>query len=256
MSTHSAPVHEVDNRPAHPVVRVSMPLIETVNLSKTYLNGSVQTPVLRGVNLVVEAGQVVALLGPSGCGKSTLLNILGCLDRPSAGRYLLGGRDVSDLTREEQAWVRLRYVGFVFQAFHLIAHASALENVALPLYYAGVDAKTRQERATAMLAEVGLGERLHYRPDQLSGGQRQRVAIARACVGRPRLLLADEPTGALDSHSGAEVLELLTRLHADSGLTIVLVTHDQRVAATAERRLEMRDGVIIQAADMQESSDA
>lgn len=225
----------------------STPLIETTGLSKTYTNGAVQTPVLREVNLTIEAGQVVALLGPSGCGKSTLLNILGCLDRPSSGRYLLGGRDVSDLTREEQAWVRLHYMGFVFQAFHLIAHASALENVALPLYYAGVDAKTRQERAAVILAEVGLGERLHYRPDQLSGGQRQRVAIARACVARPKLLLADEPTGALDSRSGVEVLELLAKLHAESGLTIVLVTHDHRVAAVAQRRLEMRDGVIVQA---------
>jgi ABC-type lipoprotein export system ATPase subunit len=233
------------------------PLIEVIDVKKTYVNGMVQTPVLRGINLTIRAGEVVALLGPSGCGKSTLLNILGCLDRPSAGRYLLGGRDVSDLNREEQAWVRLHYLGFVFQAFHLIGHATALENVALPLYYAGVDAKTRQEQAAAILAQVGLGARFDYRPDQLSGGQKQRVAIARACVAQPKVLLADEPTGALDSKSGAEVLELLTKLHEQSGLTIVLVTHDQKIAAAiAERHFEMSDGLILQKTAIEENAHA
>jgi ABC-type lipoprotein export system ATPase subunit len=252
MATDSAPRSQSSSRPIGDAAASNNPLIETRDLVKTYVEGTVRTPVLRGVNLTVLAGEVIALLGPSGCGKSTLLNILGCLDRPTSGQYLLGGRDVSHLTREEQAWVRLHYLGFIFQAFHLIAHASALENVALPLYYAGIDAKTREQRAAEMLTAVGLGDRLHYRPDQLSGGQRQRVAIARACVAHPKVLFADEPTGALDTTSGVEVLELLARLHEESGLTIVLVTHDHRVAAVAQRRLEMRDGTIVQATPAQE----
>jgi putative ABC transport system ATP-binding protein len=167
----------------------------------------------------------------------------------------LAGRDVSNLTREEEAWVRLHHIGFVFQAFHLISHATALENVALPMYYAGVPRKEREARAEAMLARVGLAERLHHRPNQLSGGQRQRTAIARACVMRPKLLLADEPTGALDTRSGQEVLELLTELHAETGMTIVLVTHDADVARTTGRRVEMRDGRILQQS-AQEPADA
>jgi ABC-type lipoprotein export system ATPase subunit len=222
-----------------------MPIIELRGVRKHYDEGAGVLPVLRGIDIRIRQGEIVALLGPSGCGKSTLLNLIGCLDRPSAGQYLLGGRDVSKLSREEQAWVRLHYIGFVFQSFHLIAHASALENVALPLYYAGVSRKTREEQAAALLARVGLGERLHHRPDQLSGGQRQRVAIARACVAKPRLMLADEPTGALDSRSGEEVLELLASLRAETGLTIVLVTHDLHVAEIAERRIEMRDGKVV-----------
>jgi ABC-type lipoprotein export system ATPase subunit len=221
------------------------PIIEMRGVRKTYAEGGVDLQVLRGIDIDVTPGEIVALLGPSGCGKSTLLNLLGCLDRPSAGTYLLGGRDVSELSREEQAWVRLHYIGFVFQSFHLIGHATALENVALPLYYAGVDRKTREARAIELLGRVGLGERIHHRPNQLSGGQRQRVAIARACVARPKLMLADEPTGALDSRSGEEVLALLTSLRDESGLTIVLVTHDHHVASYADRRFEMRDGVVI-----------
>jgi ABC-type lipoprotein export system ATPase subunit len=201
-------------------------------------------PVLRGIELEIAQGEVVALLGPSGCGKSTLLNILGCLDRPSRGAYLLAGRDVSNLSREQEAWVRLHHIGFVFQAFHLIGHATALENVALPMYYAGIPRKEREARASAMLSRVGLGDRLDHRPNQLSGGQRQRTAIARACVMQPKLLLADEPTGALDTRSGQEVLALLTELHAETGMTVVMVTHDADVAATTGRRIEMRDGKI------------
>jgi macrolide transport system ATP-binding/permease protein len=158
---------------------------------------------------------------------------------------MLGGQDVSGLSRAEQAWVRLNYLGFVFQSFHLISHATALENVALPLYYAGVDRKTREARAHALLERVGLGERTHHRPNQLSGGQKQRVAIARACVAKPRLMLADEPTGALDSKSGVEVLALLRELRAETGLTIVLVTHDLHVATIAQRCFEMRDGRVV-----------
>jgi putative ABC transport system ATP-binding protein len=220
-------------------------MIEVRGVAKAYVDGGVHVPVLRGVDFDIGVGEVVALLGPSGCGKSTLLNILGCLDRPSAGVYRLSGRDVSNLSREQEAWVRLHYIGFVFQSFHLIGHATALENVALPLYYAGVPRKLREARAIAMLERVGLGDRLHHRPNQLSGGQRQRTAIARACVTKPKLLLADEPTGALDTQSGQEVLALMADLHTDTGMTVVIVTHDKSVAASAGRRIEMRDGQII-----------
>jgi ABC-type lipoprotein export system ATPase subunit len=221
------------------------PMIGLRDVRKSFDDGAVEVPVLRGIDIQVASGEVVALLGPSGCGKSTLLNILGCLDRPSSGEYELAGRDVSRLTRQEEAWVRLHHIGFVFQSFHLIGHATALENVALPMYYAGVPRKEREARAQAMLARVGLGDRLHHRPNQLSGGQRQRTAIARACVMRPKLLLADEPTGALDTQSGFEVLSLLTELHAETAMTVVIVTHDAEVAATAGRRIEMRDGKVL-----------
>ncbi|HEX4355304.1 MAG TPA: ABC transporter ATP-binding protein, partial [Polyangiales bacterium] len=193
---------------------------------------------------------------PSGCGKSTLLNILGCLDRPSSGVYRLAGQDVSHLSREQEAWVRLHHIGFVFQSFHLIAHATALENVALPLYYAGIPRKQREARAAAMLERVGLGDRFHHRPNQLSGGQRPRTAIARACVTHPKLLLADEPTGALDTQSGQEVLALMNDLRVDTGMTVVIVTHDRSVAATAGRRIEMRDGRIVDEQFDREVSDA
>lgn len=227
------------------------PMIALRDVQKVFDGGGVSVPVLRGIDLEIAHGEVVALLGPSGCGKSTLLNILGCLDRPSRGAYLLAGQDVSNLSREQEAWVRLHHIGFVFQAFHLIGHATALENVALPMYYAGVPRKEREARAQAMLARVGLADRLDHRPNQLSGGQRQRTAIARACVMRPKLLLADEPTGALDTTSGQEVLALLTELHAETGMTVVLVTHDADVAATTGRRIEMRDGKIKRAASLE-----
>jgi putative ABC transport system ATP-binding protein len=221
------------------------PLVEVKELHKIYQQDTLEVAVLRGVDFAIGHSEVVALMGPSGSGKSTLLNILGCLDRPSRGQYILGGRDVSTLTRAEQAWVRLHYLGFIFQAFHLVGDSSVLENVAMPLFYAGVAPKERKERAEQLLARVGLKDRLEHRPNQLSGGQRQRVAIARALVNRPRVLLADEPTGALDTRTGHEVLELLHELHDETQLTILLVTHDGEVAKSADRIIHVRDGRIV-----------
>ena len=219
-------------------------IVETQALCKAYSGAQGDESVLRDVHLTIEPAEIVALRGPSGSGKSTLLNILGCLDVPTRGRYLLGGTDVSQLDRGEQAWVRLHYLGFIFQSFHLLAHATALENVALPRYYAGASAKESEERAKERLERVGLGARIHHYPAQLSGGERQRVAIARALSMGPRLLLADEPTGALDSRSGAEVLALLLSLQREEGAAILLVTHDEQVASHAHRQLFLKDGRI------------
>jgi putative ABC transport system ATP-binding protein len=220
-------------------------VVQVSGLWKVYQEGDAPLPVLRGVDLTIASGEIVALRGPSGSGKSTLLNILGCLDRPTSGRYFLGGRDVSTLDPTAQAWVRLHYIGFVFQTFHLIAHSTALENVALPLHYAGVPKAQAHEQARALLDRVGLAQRLDHRPNQLSGGQRQRVAVARALACKPRLILADEPTGALDTRTGQEILALMLELHAESGLTLVLVTHDAAVASVAHRQIVMRDGLIV-----------
>jgi putative ABC transport system ATP-binding protein len=217
-------------------------LVEVSDLRKVYELGDLRVPVLLGVDMAVRTGEIVAMMGPSGSGKSTLLNILGCLDRPTSGRYMLGGRDVSTLSREEQAWVRLHYLGFIFQGFHLLPDSTVVENVALPLFYAGLKKREREERAAELCKRVGLGERLDHRPNQLSGGQRQRVAIARALANKPRLLLADEPTGALDTRTGEEVLALLHELHDETGLSILIVTHDAEVAETADRVIRMRDG--------------
>jgi putative ABC transport system ATP-binding protein len=220
-------------------------IIEVRALHKSYAGPEAGVPVLAGVDLSVSAGQVVALRGPSGSGKSTLLNILGCLDRPTSGRYWLGGSDVSALGREEQAWVRLNYLGFVFQSFHLLPHSSALENVILPLHYTGKNKKRALESGLELLHRVGLSHRLDHRPAQLSGGERQRVAIARALVNNPRVLLADEPTGALDTRSGAEIMQLLLELQRERGMSIVLVTHDPKVASSADRQVFMLDGRIV-----------
>jgi putative ABC transport system ATP-binding protein len=224
---------------------VSSFIVETAGLTKIYQEGGVPLPVLVGVDVQIEFGEIVALRGPSGSGKSTLLNILGCLDRPTRGHYWLGGRDVSGLDRTAQAWVRLHYIGFIFQTFNLIGHSTALENVALPLHYAGVPKDAAHETARSLLGRVGLGHRLDHRPNQLSGGQRQRVAVARALACKPRLILADEPTGALDTRTGQEILGLLLELHAEQNLTLVIVTHDSAVAKVAHRQIEIRDGRVI-----------
>lgn len=223
-------------------------MISLSGIRKTYGRGEVAVEVLRGVDLEVDPGTTIALCGPSGSGKSTLLNIIGCLDRPTAGRYRLAGEDVSRLDRRAQANARLRFLGFIFQSFHLLSDMTALENVQLPLLYAGLPRRERDDRARAMLERVGLGDRMEHRPSELSGGQRQRVAIARALVGSPRVLLADEPTGALDTRTGSSVMALLSELHAESGLTVVMVTHDPEVAAWAERRIDLRDGLVVQEA--------
>ncbi len=220
-----------------------MALIEIRDMRKTYDSGEVQVHALRGVSLDIEVGESVAIMGASGSGKSTLMNILGCLDRPTGGSYLLAGEEVATLSRVRLAEVRNRTLGFVFQSFNLLARTSALENVELPLMYAGVPRKERHRRATAALERVGLGERVHHHPNQLSGGQQQRVAIARALVGEPRLILADEPTGNLDSRTSIEVIALFQDLVA-SGMTVVLVTHEPDIAEHAGRIVEIRDGLV------------
>ncbi|MGI5864268.1 MAG: ABC transporter ATP-binding protein [Myxococcales bacterium] len=220
-----------------------MALIEIRDMRKTYDSGEVQVHALRGVSLDIEPGESVAIMGASGSGKSTLMNILGCLDRPTSGSYKLAGEEVATLSRVRLAEVRNRTLGFVFQNFNLLARTSALENVELPLMYAGVPRKERHRRAIAALERVGLGGRIHHHPNQLSGGQQQRVAIARALVGEPQLILADEPTGNLDSRTSVEVMALFQDLVA-SGMTLVLVTHEPDIAEHAARVVEIRDGLI------------
>ncbi len=220
------------------------PIIRLESLTKTFPSGDSEVRALRGVELQVESGQLVAITGASGSGKSTALNILGTLDRPTSGHYFLDGQPVERLEDEELAKIRNAKLGFVFQSFNLLPHDSALDNVELPLSYAGVSRRERRQRSLEALDQVGLGDRIGHRPNQLSGGQQQRVAIARAIVNRPKLLLADEPTGALDSTTTTQILELLGQLHAQ-GMTVVLVTHDPRVADFAQRVVEFSDGEIL-----------
>jgi putative ABC transport system ATP-binding protein len=220
-----------------------MALIETADLWKTYEMGSEQVHALSGVSIQIERGEYVAIMGPSGSGKSTLMNLIGCLDTPSKGSYLLNGKQVSQMNDDELARIRNEEIGFVFQTFNLLPRATALHNVELPLIYAGVSGKLRSERATQALHKVELADRMSHRPNQLSGGQRQRVAIARALVNNPSILLADEPTGNLDTKTGVEIMSLFVRLH-EAGNTIILVTHEADIAAHAHRVIYLRDGQV------------
>jgi len=220
-----------------------MIIIRTHNLTRKYQMGEEVVHALNGVSLEIQKGDYVAIMGPSGSGKSTLMNLLGCLDSPSSGEYWLNEQRVSSLTDDELAKIRNKEVGFVFQTFHLLPRYTALENVQLPLVYSNVDPEERLQRAQQVLKEVDLSDRIHHKPNELSGGQRQRVAVARALINRPSILLADEPTGNLDSNTGREILGLFDRLHA-SGNTMILVTHDSEVASHARRVIRLRDGKV------------
>lgn len=221
-----------------------MMMLELRNIYKTYLQGKLEVPVLGGISLSVEEGEYVAIMGPSGSGKTTLMNIIGCLDNPTSGEYYLGDENIAQLSEKRMSDVRLHSIGFVFQSFYLLSRQSALDNVALPLLYAGVRRRERQEIARRALERVGLGDRTDFKPTQLSGGQCQRVAIARAIVNNPKIILADEPTGALDTKSGAQIMEIFQSLN-DEGVTIVMITHEPEIAAHAKRVLHIRDGLLL-----------
>jgi putative ABC transport system ATP-binding protein len=223
---------------------MSEQLIKIENIFKTYHMGDVEVRALRGVSLEIAAGELVAIMGPSGSGKSTLMNIVGCLDQPTAGRYWLDGTDVSKLNDNHLAEIRNRKIGFVFQTFNLLPRTTAFQNVTLPLIYAGMGARERRERSRQAQEAVGLGDRLDHRPNELSGGQQQRVAIARALVSEPAIILADEPTGNLDTTSGAEIMSIFRQLNRERGITVVFVTHDPEIAEQTRRIIRIRDGTI------------
>lgn len=220
-------------------------VIDIQGITKTYVNGKLSVPVLHGIDLVVNKGEFVSIMGPSGSGKSTFMNILGCLDRPTTGSYRLNGDEVATLSDDELAYVRNKQIGFVFQSFNLLTKLTALENVALPMIYAGVNKKMRIERATQLLQSVGLGERMDHLPSELSGGQRQRVAIARALANNPAIIMADEPTGNLDSKSTIDVMNIFRGLY-NEGRTILLVTHEPDIATYASRNVVLKDGIIVE----------
>ena len=216
-------------------------IIEMSGIYKTYLSGKLEVPVLKDINFTMDEGEYTAIMGPSGSGKSTLMNLIGCLDQPTSGTYLLDGEDVSHMNDNRMSDVRLKKIGFVFQNFQLLGGQTSLENVELPLTYANSPRKVRREMASEALGRVGLSDRMDFLPSQLSGGQKQRVAIARALVNNPRIVLADEPTGALDSHSGAQVMDLFEALNKE-GVTVLVITHDREIAARTGNRVEIRDG--------------
>lgn len=231
-------------------LKSTMPLIELINICKTYHRGDIDVPVLKGVSLTIERGEMVALMGVSGSGKTTLMNLLGCLDRPTSGQYWFESQEISQLSADVRAMIRNQKIGFVFQNFNLLPRTSALDQVCMPLSYSwnGLSERSGRQRAQQLLERVGLETRLDHQPSQMSGGQQQRVAIARALVNNPSLLLADEPTGALDSKTSVEVLNLFRELNRQDGITIILVTHDSGVASVADRTIHIRDGVIDSAA--------
>lgn len=218
-------------------------VIEIRNIIRDFKLGQETVHVLKGIDLDIKRGEYVAIMGPSGSGKSTLMNLLGCLDTPTAGSYLLSGNDVSQMTDDELADIRNKEIGFVFQTFNLLPRTTALDNVALPMIYAGQSKKAREERATEVLTDVGLADRMDHKPNQLSGGQRQRVAVGRALVNKPSIILADEPTGNLDSKTGTEIMALFDEIHA-AGNTVIMVTHEEDIAAHAKRVIRLRDGII------------
>jgi putative ABC transport system ATP-binding protein len=221
-------------------------VVDAKDLRKIYVMGEMEVHALRGLDIQITRGEVIAIMGPSGSGKSTLMNTLGCLDSPTSGEYYLDGEAVAELTSDERADIRNRKVGFVFQSFNLLPRATAIANVELPLRYANVSGKERRRRAIEALESVGLGDRIHHTPAELSGGQQQRVAIARALVNNPAIVMADEPTGNLDTKSGDEVMQLLLNLNKEKNTTLIIVTHDPEVAELTERIVEIRDGVVVE----------